>query len=233
MINLNAPFLREDGRTVSQVWAAFLSDLAQNNNVVVSFNGRMGTVRLAGSDVTQALGFTPANSASVVLTFNGRNGSVTLSGADVLAALGYTPANQSNAALTGTPTAPTAAPGTNTTQIATTAFVQAALPAIGAWQTPALLNGWVDYGAPFNPVGYCVDAFGIVRLRGLAKSGTVGTTTPIFQLPTGLIPPNQCAFAVQSNNTIGRVDVDASGNVIVVIGTNAFVSLDGIAFRNA
>lgn len=34
----------------------------------------------------------------------------------------------SAAVLTGTPTAPTASPGTNTTQIATTAFVQAALP---------------------------------------------------------------------------------------------------------
>jgi hypothetical protein len=33
--------------------------------------------------------------------------------------------------LTGTPTAPTAAPGTSTTQLATTAFVQAALPAAG------------------------------------------------------------------------------------------------------
>ena len=33
-------------------------------------------------------------------------------------------------ALTGTPTAPTAAVGTNTTQIATTAFVQAAIAAI-------------------------------------------------------------------------------------------------------
>ena len=35
-----------------------------------------------------------------------------------------------NAALTGTPTAPTAASGTNTTQIATTAFVTAAIPAV-------------------------------------------------------------------------------------------------------
>ena len=37
-----------------------------------------------------------------------------------------------NAALTGTPTAPTAAPGTNTTQLANTAFVQAAVAAIAA-----------------------------------------------------------------------------------------------------
>ena len=39
-------------------------------------------------------------------------------------------ANKNNAALTGTPTAPTAASGTNTTQIATTAFVAAAVPTI-------------------------------------------------------------------------------------------------------
>lgn len=37
-------------------------------------------------------------------------------------------ADKNGAALTGTPTAPTAAKGTNTTQIATTAFVQSAIP---------------------------------------------------------------------------------------------------------
>ena len=39
-------------------------------------------------------------------------------------------ANTNNAALTGTPTAPTAAAGASTTQLATTAFVQAALQAV-------------------------------------------------------------------------------------------------------
>ena len=39
-------------------------------------------------------------------------------------------ADAANAQLTGTPTAPTAASGTNTTQIATTAFVTAAIPTI-------------------------------------------------------------------------------------------------------
>ena len=37
-------------------------------------------------------------------------------------------ADAASPALTGTPTAPTATAGTNTTQIATTAFVQAAIP---------------------------------------------------------------------------------------------------------
>ena len=39
-------------------------------------------------------------------------------------------ADAANAALTGVPVAPTAASGTNTTQIATTAFVAAAIPTI-------------------------------------------------------------------------------------------------------
>ncbi len=43
-------------------------------------------------------------------------------------------------ALTGTPTAPTAAPGTNTTQVATTAFVEAAVAAGGGGSSPIL--GW-------------------------------------------------------------------------------------------
>ena len=38
-------------------------------------------------------------------------------------------------AFTGTPTAPTAAPGTNTTQVATTAFVQQELAGAGAVST--------------------------------------------------------------------------------------------------
>lgn len=62
-----------------------------------------------------------------VSSFNGRTGTVALTNTDVVGALGYTPANTLSPNLTGTPTAPTAASGTNTTQIATTAFVQSAV----------------------------------------------------------------------------------------------------------
>lgn len=71
------------------------------------------------------------------------------------------------AALSGTPTAPTAASGTNTTQIATTAFVQAALQAlhpvgsiyINATNAtnPGTLLGfgtWTAFGAGRVPVGF-------------------------------------------------------------------------------
>lgn len=72
-----------------------------------------------------------------------------------------------SAALTGTPTAPTAATGTSTTQIATTAFVQAALQAlhpvgsiyINATNAtnPGTLLGfgtWAAFGAGRVPVGF-------------------------------------------------------------------------------
>lgn len=48
-------------------------------------------------------------------------------------------------ALTGTPTAPTAAPGTNTTQLATTAFVQAAT-ASAIYDLPVTRSGLVSSG---------------------------------------------------------------------------------------
>lgn len=233
IVNLNAPFLEPDGKTVSRAWAAFLSGLAQQQDVVVSFNGRAGTVRLTGSDVTQALGFTPADSDSVVLSFNGRNGTVTLSGADVATALGFTPAPVNDAELTGTPTAPTADVGTDTDQIATTKFVQSALPTVGSWKDATLLNGWVNYGAPFTPASYCIDTLGIVRLRGLVKSGTIGESTPIFQLPAGFLPPYTYIFVISSNLAFGEVRVDAQGNVYAESGSNSYVSLDGISFRNS
>ena len=126
---------------------------------VSSFNGRTGAVTLSGADVSAAGGaliasptFTgnpqaptaaPGNSSTSLATtafvqtavaastagvssFNGRTGAVTLGGGDISAAGGALIASP---AFTGTPAGPTAAPNTNTTQLATTAFVAAAIAA--------------------------------------------------------------------------------------------------------
>jgi hypothetical protein len=61
-----------------------------------------------------------------VTSFNGRSGAVSLIANDISAAGGAVLASP---AFTGTPTAPTAAPATSTTQLATTAFVMAAIVA--------------------------------------------------------------------------------------------------------
>lgn len=124
---------------------------------VVSFNTRTGAVVLNSGDVASALGYTPYNAANPagyitsatapVQSVFGRTGAVSLQASDVTTALGFTPYNASNpsgyititalspyAALasptfTGVPSAPTATTGTNTTQIATTQFVQTAISA--------------------------------------------------------------------------------------------------------
>lgn len=127
---------------------------------VASFNGRVGAVTLNSADVSAAGGallagpaFTGAptaptaapgtnsgqlattafvvsavNAAGGVTSFNGRAGVVQLQAADITGAGGAVLASP---AFTGTPNAPTATAGTNTTQLATCAFVAAALSATG------------------------------------------------------------------------------------------------------
>jgi hypothetical protein len=129
--------------------------------VVTTFNGRTGAVNLIANDVSAAGGALLASPALTgtptaptaspstsntqlatcafvmaavatsggVLTFNGRAGAVTLTAADVSAVGG---ALLASPAFTGTPTASTAAPGTGTTQLATCAFVMAAVSAATA-----------------------------------------------------------------------------------------------------
>lgn len=124
---------------------------------VTSFNGRGGAVTLTTSDITSAGGAPTAspaltgtptaptapvgNSSSqvastafvanaiasgTVVAFNGRTGAVTLSLTDVMSVGG---APSASPTLTGNPTAPTQAPGTSNTTLATTAFVTNAVTA--------------------------------------------------------------------------------------------------------
>jgi hypothetical protein len=78
-----------------------------------------------------------SDSVSGVASFNGRTGAVTLISNDISSAGG---ALLSGPVFTGAPQAPTAAPGTSTTQLATTAFVMAALAAAASNATP-VMNG--------------------------------------------------------------------------------------------
>jgi hypothetical protein len=127
---------------------------------VVSFNGRTGIVDLTSNDITNATGALLASpvftgtpqaptatlgtdtaqlatcafviaelgGASIgVMTFNGRGGAVVLTAADITGAGG---ALLAGPAFSGVPTAPTAATGVATQQLATTAFVASAISAL-------------------------------------------------------------------------------------------------------
>ena len=99
------------------------------------------------------------------------------------------------------------------------------------WQEPVLVNSWVNYGTVVNNAGYTKDKFGMVRLRGVIKTGTIPASA--FILPDGYRPVNTHIFAVISNDTIGRVDIDANGEVKIAVGSNVYVSLDNISFLPA
>lgn len=78
---------------------------------VISFNTRVGAIILSSSDVTTALGFTPYNATNP---------------ASYITAAALVPyAPLASPTFTGVPLVPTATVGTNTTQIASTAFVLA------------------------------------------------------------------------------------------------------------
>lgn len=95
------------------------------------------------------------------------------------------------------------------------------------WVTPTLLNGWVNYGSGFTTAGYR-KVGNKVMLKGLLKDGTM--TLSMFVLPTGYRPTQTSIYAVNSGGVFGSIYIQTDGNVYAVVGSNAFISLDGIEF---
>lgn len=101
---------------------------------------------------------------------------------------------------------------------------------------PGFSGAWVNYGGGFNPAGYLLDSSGFVHLRGLIRNGALNSG--VFTLPAGYRPEFNCMHACIASPNVGiRVDVQSAGLVFVsgaAAGTsasNAYVSLDGISFK--
>lgn len=99
-----------------------------------------------------------------------------------------------------------------------------------AYRPVAYINSWVDFGGGYSSGAYFKDANGFVHLRGLMKSGT-GIPTIAFNLPVGYRPAAALLFGVVSNNLIGRIDIQANGDVIAQVGSTVWMQLDGITFK--
>lgn len=104
-----------------------------------------------------------------------------------------------------------------------------AMHKVGATGEPAFQYSWVNYDTD-NVAAFTRDAMGFVYVRGLVKSGTVGSGTPIFTLPVGYRPATQRAFPVSSAGAFGIIVVKADGSVAVSVGSNVNCYLDGIIF---
>lgn len=101
------------------------------------------------------------------------------------------------------------------------------------WGKPALINNWVcfdDAEPTYACPAYTITSSGLVLLRGMAKSGTVGQ--PMFSLPERIAPRAYMVLPTSSNSLLARVDVNASGDVTVAYGasTTNYVSLENVSY---
>lgn len=103
--------------------------------------------------------------------------------------------------------------------------VTSALPA--GWTAPTLLNSTVNLGLQYGPAGYWLDGQGVLHLRGIVKSWA---SPYIFVLPVGYRPPYDMGIAVVSNDAFGEIAVHTNGDVLVIVGNTAWLSLDGVSF---
>ena len=165
----------------------------------------IGGVKIDGTTVTIASGVISVP-GSGVSSFNTRTGAVTLSSTDVTTALKYFPYNSTNPqgyqmasdvattllayaplaspTLTGTPRVPTASAGSSTTQIASTAFVTAAVAGCEQTANKGASNGYAPLDATARvPFANLPAALG----EALFFAGTwnAATNTPTLTSGTG------------------------------------------------
>ena len=109
-------------------------------------------------------------------------------------------------ALTGTPTAPTAAPGTNTTQVATTAFVEAAVGGGAGTVTSVGLSMPAEFSVSGSPVTTS-GTLAVTRVNESANQVLAGPTTGSAAVPTfrALVPAD---VPVATNVALGAVKPD-------------------------
>lgn len=93
---------------------------SSTDNAIVRFDGTSGNMQNSGVTINDSNHLTAAK-----LITSGGTSSQFVKGDGTLDSASYAPL--ASPGLTGTPTAPTASSGTNTTQIATTAFVKSAI----------------------------------------------------------------------------------------------------------
>jgi hypothetical protein len=224
--------------------AFVLAELGGASIGVMTFNGRGGAVVLTAADLTSAGGallsgpafsgvptaptaasgdasqqlattaFVTSAIAALsigVASFNSRTGAVTLTANDVTAAGGL--ANPSPA-ITGIPTAPTASPGTSTTQLATCAFVMAAIAAVGGVSTFNGRAGAVTLTATdITGAGGAAAAGNRVELWSYVVTSSVANVTMLYTFTTTYDVYEMDIYDV-------AVASPGDANIVAVVSTN-------------
>ena len=97
------------------------------------------------------------------------------------------------------------------------------------WINLPLSNGWANYsGSGFTTPQYTKTSDGVVHLKGLVASGTLGAA--IATLPPGYRPAERLLMQTPAAGAHSRLDVWANGQITAHGASNTWVSLDGISF---
>jgi hypothetical protein len=102
-----------------------------------------------------------------------------------------------------------------------------------SWTRAYLLNGWQNYGLPYQEASYRKDGTGKVWLSGVVKSGTPSSSNAVLELPSTHRPAYALVFSVATDHATnnGRLAVTKNGEVFIEAGSATLTSLDGVCFR--
>lgn len=183
-------------------------------------------------DVTKASG----GSSLTLATVNSNVGSfgsataipvVTVNDKGLVTAVSTVAPNMNNLALTGVPTAPTAAENTNTTQLATTAYVQTNLSSYSKikgfsvfW--PGTVTANANIGGSIAPYSYTIS-----QAACKARSLVAAAAQSIFTIKKNGASIGTVTFAASS--TTGTVSITSTA---VVVGDLLTISAPGTADAN-
>lgn len=221
--------LGPDGKlNASQVNSIAISDtfVVANQAAMLALTAEVGDIAIrTDQNKTYILRATPASTlanwqelltpTSPVTSVFGRTGAITAASGDYTVAQVTGAAPLASPAFTGTPTAPTAATATNTTQIATTAFVKAQgyTSNTGTVTSVAVSGGTTGLTTSGGPI----TSSGTITLGGtlaLANGGTGATT----------------AAAARTNLGLGTMATQNANAVSITGGTIDNIVIDGGTF---
>jgi hypothetical protein len=179
---------------------------------VESTNGTLGTYGVRAS-----LDAPNNSTASPVTSAFGRSGAVTAASGDYSVGQVTGAAALASPALTGTPTAPTATAGNNSTQLATTAYVKSEIQLVFSCPIGGTTTASVSYCNWTAPAGITITQFDL--FASTAPSGC--TTFPVVQVWDGTAAAEVGSYSITMSTS----------QETLVTGSTTFTSGHGLRLR--
>lgn len=113
--------------------------------------------------------------------------------------------------------------------VAANGINDAAVPNLAFTKVTTFANSWT--ATTGRPPAHAKSVDGVIHLSGAISGGAIDQ--PAFQLPPGSRPGTDVTFATVAGPGVGRIAINAAGQVVPAAPANVAVSLDGITFPAA